>query len=280
MALVRAPLIAPQPVIGKHTVQLSNLQAWYRPTFAPEQGSLLVLFGAIIIGASFAQAWTSATTWVCVCTFFALQVEHPLVVLLRVKPWKLRYVIWGGLYGAISLAIAIWLSCSTPVLLWLFGGAVAALIVDLWAATHRQHKAIANEITMFAAICLATPLTYGATTGTLDAQALGLWILNTLFFATAVFTIKFRKGRARISDGVIYGAVAVCMLTGLVGVGALKLLTALTSAIAILKFGTVVWLQDWYRTCWFGAVARFETYFALTYICFASLTLLPPHLKS
>ncbi|PZD72617.1 hypothetical protein C1752_03453 [Acaryochloris thomasi RCC1774] len=255
-------------------------QFWSRPIFAPEQGSILVLGGAIVSGASLAQAWTSATTLVCLCTFFALQVEHPLVVLLKLKCWKTRFVLWGGLYGLIALAVALWLSWSTPELLWIFGVAIASLLIDLVAVTRKQHKSIANEITMFAAICLSTPLAYGATVGAITPEAIGLWILNSLFFATAVFTIKFRKGKADVWSGVTYLAVAVVMIAGLYFLGWLKMLTALTFGIAILKFGAVVCFQDWYRTCWFGAIARFETYFALSYICLVALTLLPPHLPT
>ncbi|MEO0376857.1 MAG: YwiC-like family protein [Cyanobacteria bacterium P01_A01_bin.17] len=271
-------LDSPVPVLPVEAK--SNSQAGFRPIFAPEQGSLLVLGGAIISGASLAQTWTSATTLVCLCTLFALQVEHPLVVLLKLKSWKARFVFWGGLYGAIALAIALWLSWSTPVLLWIFGAAIASLAIDLVAVTRKQHKSIANEITMFTAICLSTPLAYGATVGAIPPEAIGLWLLNSLFFATAVFTIKFRKGKADVWSGVTYLAVAVVVVASLYFLGWLKMLTALTFGIAILKFGVVVCFQDWYRTCWFGAIARFETYFALSYICLVALTVLPPHLPT
>ena len=272
MVIQAPPLSSAQPTARP------NYQAWYRPTFAPEQGSLLVLWGAILIGAALAQVWSSATTLVCLCTVCALQAEHPLVVLWKQKRWKFRFVFWGGLYGTVALSIATWLSWRHPELLWIYGVAIVLLAIDLWAVSVKQQKTIANEIMMFAAICLATPFAFGATVGGITPQAIGLWLLNTLFFATSIFTIKFRKGRASAWAGGCYLIMALLMILGLYGFGCLKLLTALTFAIALLKFGVVVGLQHWYRTCRFGEIVRFETYFALSYICLAALTLLPPRL--
>ena len=67
----------------------SKLQAWYRPTFSPEQGVLLVLGGSFITGATLAQEWTNSTTLALSCAFFALQAEHPLVVQIKQRSsWK------------------------------------------------------------------------------------------------------------------------------------------------------------------------------------------------
>ena len=177
-----------------------------------------------------------------------------------------------------DVTVGCWLAWDVPELLWIYGAAIATLAIDLWAVSQKQQKSIPNEITMFAAICLSTPLAFGATVGTITPQAMGLWILNTLFFVTSIFTIKFRKGKASTWEGGSYLMVAVVMVLGLYGFGYLNGLTALTFAIAPLKFGLVVWLQDWYRTCHFGAIARFESYFALSYICLVALTILPARL--
>lgn len=255
-----------------------NLQAWYRPTFAPEQGTLLVLTGAIVTGAALSQSWTTTTTLVCLCGFCSLQVEHPLVVLWKTRRWKPRFILWAALYGTIAVGLAAGLTVANPMLLWLLAVAIVALAVDLWAVSHKRQKSIANEMVMFAAICLATPLAFGATTGTLTPQAIGLWGLNLLFFATTIFSMKYRKGKVSLEAGATYQLIAVLAVFGFLGLGCLQPWTALVFAIAPLKFGLVVLLRNWYRTCRFGAIARFETYFTLIYIALVSLTVLPPRL--
>ena len=77
--------------------------SWCRPTFSPEQGVLLVLFGSFLTGAALAQQWNQSTNLALACAFFALQLEHPYVVQLKLrKNWKPRFLIWGGIYSAIA----------------------------------------------------------------------------------------------------------------------------------------------------------------------------------
>jgi hypothetical protein len=78
----------------------------------------------------------------------------------------------------------------TPMLLWLYLGAIATFLVDSAAVFYRRQKSIWNEFLTFAAVCLAAPLAAIATTGTASIALLGLWLLNTLFFSSAIFTVK------------------------------------------------------------------------------------------
>ena len=162
---------------------------WIRPTFSPEHGVLLVLFGSFLTGAALAQQWTYVTTMALICAFFALQAEHPYIVQLKLrKNLKPRYLIWGGIYGSIALSLAIYLWLQTPDLIWLYIIAIAALVIDGLAVVKGNHKSRANEIVGFAAICLSAPLAYGATTGSLNAEAMAIWMLNILFFSSAVYS--------------------------------------------------------------------------------------------
>lgn len=109
--------------------------------------------------------------------------------------------------------------------------------------------------------------------------------MNSLFFSGAVFSVKLRKSKtSSLKGGAIYhivatGVVALLYVSALpYGVHWFSLLTALAFAIAPLKFAVIAWQHQWYRTCPFGHVARFETYFALLYIALVSLTVLPPKL--
>ena len=205
-----------QPVINTVTEQPSsvksiakpNSQAWYRPTLSHEHGVYVVLLVSFLTGAALAQAWTLATTLALVCAFFGFQAEHPIVLQLKQRrSLKPRFLVWGGLYSAVSVAIAFWLYLSSPILLWLYLGAVAALIVDAVSIFHREQKSIFNELITFAAVCLSAPLAYAATTGTISATAIGLWVLNTLFFSSTIFTVKLRKTKTSSPiPGVMYHA--------------------------------------------------------------------------
>lgn len=256
------------------------MQAWYRPTFAPEHGALLVLTGSLISGAALAQAWTVETTLACLCAGCALQAEHPFIVQLKQRStWKPRYLVWTSLYGGISLAIAFYLAWHAPTLIWLYLAGAAALMIDGIAVLNHQQKSIANELVMFSAICLSTLLAYGATTGTLTTQAWGLWMLNTLFYASAIFTIKLRKTKTSdLQPSFVFLGFAILVTLGLFYSHWLLPLTALTFVVALLKFAVVVWQRDWYTQCRFEHIARFETYFTLIYVCLVALTVLPPTL--
>ena len=253
---------------------------WYRPTFSPEHGVLLILLGALLTGASLAQAWTWQTSVAGLAALLGLQAEHPLTVQIKQRQsWKPRYLVWAGLYGSGAIALAAWLTVQHPSLIWVCGGGAIALGLNILAVLRRRQKAIRTEIVMFAAICLATLFAYGTTADGLSSKAVGLWVLNTLFFSSAVFTIKLRKVKTSSLQGaVIYHTVAIAVIALLYGIGWLSLLTALTFTIALLKLAIIIWQRNWYCHCRFEYIARFETYFALSYTALACLTVLPARL--
>lgn len=255
-------------------------KSWYRPIFSPEHGVLLVLLGAVLTGASLAQTWTGETSWACLAAFLGLQAEHPLVVQIKQRrQWRPRYLFWAGLYGLLALAIAFWLCFRHPVLFWIGGASMLALALDIWAVFQHKQKAITNEIVMFSALCLSTLFVYGATADALTVQAIGLWMLNSLFFSSAVFSVKLRKVKtSSLKPGFVYHVVAIALVGVLYQLGWLALWTALASAIALVKLAVITCWQHWYRTCRFEYIARFETYFALTYTALVALTVLPPKL--
>ncbi len=253
---------------------------WYQPTFSPEHGVLLVLLGAVLTGASLAQMWTGETSWACFAAFLGLQAEHPVIVQVkRRRKWRPRYLIWAGIYGGAAIAIALYLSVQHPVLFWVCGAGAVALAVDVVSVFRRNQKAVGNEIVMFSAICLSTLFVYGATTGTITVQALGMWLLNSLFFSSAVFSVKLRKARtSSLKAGFVYHGGAIALVTSLYFMGWLSLFTALVFSVALLKLTVITCWKQWYRTCRFEYIARFETYFALSYMALAALTVLPPKL--
>ena len=276
-------IITVLPQISKTIVTQKKKQkipSWMRPTFSPEHGVLLVLFGSFLTGAALAQQWTYTTTLALICAFFALQAEHPYIVQIKLrKNLKHRYLVWGGIYSFIALSLAILLWFKAPTLLWLYILAIIGLIADGMAVTKGKHKSRVNEIIGFAAISLSAPLAYTATTGSLSIPAMAIWILNTLFFSSAVYTIKLRRKKtSAFTPGVIYHCVAALIITTLYCFNYLSLVTALSFAIALLKLLTVFGFRDWYLRAKFHSIAIFETRFALVYIAIASISVLPAHL--
>lgn len=260
----------------------SKSQAWYRPTLSSEHGVYVVLLVSFLTGAAAAQDWTLATTLALVCAFCGFQAEHPLVLQIKQRrSLKPRFLVWGGFYSVVSLAIAFYLYLSHPVLLWLYCGALVALVVDAVSVFHREQKSIFNELITFAAVCLAAPLAYAATTGTISATAMGLWALNTLYFSSTIFTVKLRKPKTSSPvPGVVYHAIATLIIAALYYFGWLSLVTALAFGLALLKFGIIALNQEWYRTAKIQFVAMLETGIAISFLTIVALSLLPSHLAT
>jgi hypothetical protein len=277
-----------QPAMNAVTENLSSVrsltqpksQAWYRPTLSHEHGVYVVLLVSFLTGAALAQGWTLATTLALICAFCGFQAEHPIVLQIKQRrSFKPRFLVWGGVYSAVSVAIAFWLYLSLPILLWLYLGAVAALVVDAVSVFHREQKSIFNELITFAAVCLSAPLAYAATTGTISVGAIGLWVLNTLYFSSTIFTVKLRKPKtSSIVPGVVYHAIATLIVAVLYYLGWLPLITALAFGLALLKFGLIALNQEWYRTVKIQWVAMLETGTAFSFLIIVALSVLPARL--
>jgi uncharacterized membrane protein YdcZ (DUF606 family) len=248
-----------------------------------------VLLVSLLTGIAAAQQWTGSTTLAIICAFCGFQAEHPLVVQIRQrKSLKPRLLLWGSVYGGIAATIALYLywqsgSLFSP-LLWIYAGAIVALIVDGFSVLHREQKSIINEIITFAAVCLAAPFVYIVTTGNLSAEAIGLWLLNTLFFSSSIFTVKLRKLKSdetlsvAIQRLMIYHLVAAMSVLSLYELGILPLFTTLTFTLVLVKVAGILWQQRWYRTTQIHSVALIETLSALLFCLGASISLLPVHL--
>ena len=264
-----------------HTTK-SNSQAWYRPTFSPEHGVYVVLLVSFLIGVAAAQNWTLATTLALVCAFCGFQAEHPLVLQIKQRRnWKPRLLIWGGVYAVISGVIALYLYLNHPVLLWIYAGAIAALVVDAFSVLKREQKSGFNELITFAAVCLATPFAYAATTGTISLTVIELWALNTLFFSSSIFTVKLRKPKtSSLIPAVIYHAIATSIIFALYWFGLLSPITTLAFGVVLLKFALIVSNQQWYRTAKIQFVAMLETGTALAFLTIVALSILPAHLTT
>lgn len=268
----------------KSSARKPNSQAWYRPTVSPEHGVYVMLLVSFLLGAALAFDWTWATTLALICAFCGFQAEHPLVVQIKQRrSLKPRLLVWGGIYASIAATIAAYLywqqgNLLSP-LLWIYGGAIAAFITDAVSVFHREQKSVLNELITFFAVCLSAPLAYTVTMGTLSTSALGLWILSSLFFSSAIFTVKFRKNKQHpIVPSLIYHVIASFIVAGLWAMAWLSPLTALTFGVVLLKFGVILWQKDWYCTTKIQFVALLETGTAILFLMLAAISVLPAQL--
>ncbi|MCU0543966.1 MAG: YwiC-like family protein [Oscillatoriaceae cyanobacterium Prado104] len=252
--------------------------AWYQPMFSPEHGVYVMLLVSFLTGAAAARQWTLTTTLALICAFAGFQAEHPSVLQIKQRrSWKHRFLVWGAIYTGISLSIAVYLYLQIPVLLWLYLGAIAALAIDGISVFYRQQKSIANELLTFAAVCLAAPFAIVATTGNLTLAAIGLWLLNTLFFSSAIFTVKLRKPKtASLIPGLIYHAIAAGIVAGLWYAGWLLPTAAIGFGTVLLKFGAIAVLREWYCSTAIQNVALLETLTALVFLAIVTLSYFLP----
>ena len=115
----------------------------------------------------------------------------------------------------------------------------------------------------------------------LSVEAITIWMLNTLFFGSAIFTIKLRRKKtSSFKPGILYHLIASLIVTGFFILGWLKLFTALAFTVVLIKFAVIVSFRKWYQKARFHSVALLETRFALVYVAIAAISVLPAHLPS
>jgi len=258
-------------------------QPWYRPTLSPEHGVYVMLVVSFLTGAAAAQQWTWATTLALICAYCGFQAEHPFSMQIKQRrSGKPRLLVWLGIYGGMAAAIALWLLWHNPqpeLLIAIYGAVIVATLIDGLSIWQRQQKSVWNELITFAAVCGTGPLTYIATTGTLSTTAIALWLLDSLFFSSAILTVKLRKVRtASIGGGFVFHAIGAGLVGLLWQADWLAPITAAAFGVALLKFTLILWQKDWYCNAPIQSVALIETTASLLFGAIVTLSLLPAHL--
>lgn len=104
-------------------------------------------------------------------------------------------------------------------------------------------------------------------------------LLNSLFFSSAIFTVKFRKDKSHtVTPSLIYHAIASLLVTGLWLIGWLSPITALAFGVVLVKFGIILWQKEWYCSTKIKFVAMLETSSALVFLAITAFSVLPAHL--
>jgi hypothetical protein len=263
------------------TPTLTGGRPWWQPTLSHQHGPLVALLVSFLLGAAGAQQWTAATTAALVVVLAAFQAEHPLVQQIRRRrTLQPRLLLWAGLYGAIALGLGAVLAWRTPVLLVLAGLAAAALGLDALAVLQRRQRGLGHEWLAFAAVCLAAPFAWIATSGHLEPAALGLWGLCSLYFGSSVVLLKVRRDTAAgITPVLMTGALATALVAGGWGLGLLHPLEAVAYGVALLKGAWLLGRLEQYRAAPIGRVAAIESATALLFLLLAALALLPVTLQ-
>ena len=280
MTLSQPSSISEPAAAQSSTAAVSRTPAWYRPIFSPEHGVYVMLVVSFLTGLAASQQCKLASVLAFISAFSGFQAEHPFVLQIKQRSsWKPRFLVWGGIYAGVSLGLAGYLYLQAPVLLWVYLSAIVAFAIDAIAVFYRRQKSFVNELLTFAAVCLAAPLAYIATTGTWAVSVLGLWLLNTLFFSSAIFTVKLRKPKtASVVPGLMYHAIASGIVGTLWYVGWLASVPALAFGVVLLKFGWILLRREWYRAAPIQQVAMLETLTALVFLAIVAVSLLPTHL--
>lgn len=254
---------------------------WWMPTLSHQHGPLVALLVSFLLGAAGAQRWTAATTVALVVVLAAFQAEHPLVQQIRRRrALQPRLLLWAGLYGAIALGLGAILAWRTPVLIPLAGLAAAALGLDALAVLQRRQRGLVHELLAFAAVCLAAPFAWIATSGNLDPAVLGLWGLCSLYFGSSVVLLKVRRdAEAGLTPVLVTGALATALVSGGWWLGFLQPVEALAYGIVLLKGAWLLRRLAWFRSVPIGRVAAIESATALLFLLLAALALLPATLQ-
>jgi hypothetical protein len=66
------------------------------------------------------------------------------------------------------------------------------LIYHWWLVERRQEMSARGELAGIFGLALGAPLAYYVSTGLIDGTAVGLWIVNALYFGGTVFYIKLK----------------------------------------------------------------------------------------
>ena len=124
----------------------------------------------------------------------------------------------------------------------------------------RRQKSILNEVLVFLALTLALPFAFTATTGVIDQNLLGLWLLAALVLSSSVFTIRLRlEGERHMALATGYHLVALSCVFLLVRLNLLAAALAWTMLLPVGKLLVILIRMDDYRQMKLTHIGLWET---------------------
>jgi hypothetical protein len=187
-----------------------NSQTRLNVPLPKEHGSWAMFSMPLIIGFVVAAQWQWRSLWLIGAALGLFLVRYPIDTLIktRKRPTKgrtptkggtptadrARLIRWAIVYGAIAALCGGWLIVIEQ-LTWLIplGVLSAALLAyHWWLVERRQEMSVRGELAGIFGLALGALLAYYVSTGLIDGTALGLWIVNALYFGGTVFYIKLK----------------------------------------------------------------------------------------
>ncbi len=163
-----------------------------------EHGSWAMFAVPLILGLVIAPHWQWRSIWLIAAALGLFLVRFPIDTLIKTRRRptadRARLIRWAIIYGAIAAICGSWLIVANQLYALIGLGLLGAvlLIYHWWLVERRQEMSARGELAGIAGLALGAPLAYYVTTGVLDGTALGLWIVNALYFGGTVFYIKLK----------------------------------------------------------------------------------------
>ena len=163
-----------------------------------EHGSWAMFSVPLIIGFAVAASWQWRSVLLISAALGLFLVRFPIDTLIKTRRrpqvdrmWLIR---WAVIYGLSAALCGGWLIVIDQ-LYWLLPlgvVGVALLAYHWWLVEHRQEMSARGELAGIFGLALGAPLAYYVSTGSIDGTAVGLWIVNALYFGGTVFYIKLK----------------------------------------------------------------------------------------
>lgn len=163
-----------------------------------EHGSWAMFAVPLIVGFAVAAQWQWRSILLILAALGLFLVRFPIDTLIKTRRRptadRARLIRWVIVYGSLAAICGGWLMIVDQlyalIVLGLLGAAL--LIYHWWLVDRRQEMSVRGELAGIFGLALGAPLAYYVSTGALNGTALGLWIVNALYFGGTVFYIKLK----------------------------------------------------------------------------------------
>ena len=163
-----------------------------------EHGSWAMFAVPLIIGFAVAAQWQWRSILLIIAALGLFLVRFPIDTLIKTRRrpttdrawlirWSIAYISIAAIGGGWLIAVA---QLYGLIGMGLIGAAL--LIYHWWLVERRQEMSARGELAGIIGLALGAPLAYYVATGVLNGTALGLWIVNALYFGGTVFYIKLK----------------------------------------------------------------------------------------
>ena len=152
----------------------------------------------LIVGFAVAAQWHWRSIALIAAALGLFLVRFPIDTLIKTRKrpnaeraWLIR---WAMVYGSMAAICGGWLIVIDR-LYWLIplsGLGMALLIYHWWLVERRKEMSARGELAGIFGLALGAPLAYYVSSSVLNGTALGLWIVNALYFGGTVFYIKLK----------------------------------------------------------------------------------------